>query len=272
MKVCYCDESGTGDEPIAVMVGVVVDSQRMRLTKGHWKELLDELSQITGSRVEELHTGDFYRGNSPFRRITAEQRSQYISSIFKWFADRKHHFFHSAIDKKLYSALKSSDRNLAEIGSLWRTLAVHGILAMQRTFQGEKNNKGNTIFVFDEHIEERDFKAFISDPPRWTETYYSKGRRQAPLDQIIDVPYFADSKQVALLQVADAIAYFLRLHAEIKEGHSQPRYPDEESKISAWINQLRLRSIGQNAIYPTRSRCACADLFYALCPSSLRSL
>lgn len=29
MKVSYCDESGTGDEPIAVMVGVIVNAQRI---------------------------------------------------------------------------------------------------------------------------------------------------------------------------------------------------------------------------------------------------
>jgi hypothetical protein len=44
MKVCYCDESGTGDEPIAVMVGVLVDSQRMHITKKDWCELLEQFS------------------------------------------------------------------------------------------------------------------------------------------------------------------------------------------------------------------------------------
>lgn len=33
MKFCYVDESGTGDEPYAVMVGIVVDTQRMHVTK-----------------------------------------------------------------------------------------------------------------------------------------------------------------------------------------------------------------------------------------------
>ena len=48
MKFCYCDESGTGDEPIAVMVGIVVDAQRMHLTKADWAELLETLSQLLG--------------------------------------------------------------------------------------------------------------------------------------------------------------------------------------------------------------------------------
>ncbi len=78
MKVCYCDESGTGNEPIDVIFGVVADSQRMRVAKDHWKELLDHLSG-TGSRLDELHTRDFYSGNSPFRNLNGV-KTQYISS------------------------------------------------------------------------------------------------------------------------------------------------------------------------------------------------
>ena len=56
MKLCYCDESGTGKEPIAVMVGVVVDSQRMHITKEDWDELLNHLSDIVGVQLDEIHT------------------------------------------------------------------------------------------------------------------------------------------------------------------------------------------------------------------------
>jgi len=45
MKFCYIDESGTGDEPYAVMIGVIVDSSRMHVTKKDWAELLSILRQ-----------------------------------------------------------------------------------------------------------------------------------------------------------------------------------------------------------------------------------
>ena len=38
MNLCYCDESGTGNEAIAVMAGIVVDAGRMHLTKA-WVEI-----------------------------------------------------------------------------------------------------------------------------------------------------------------------------------------------------------------------------------------
>ncbi len=43
VKFCYCDESGTGDEPLAMMVGVIVDAQRMHCTKHDWESLLSSL-------------------------------------------------------------------------------------------------------------------------------------------------------------------------------------------------------------------------------------
>jgi len=54
MKLCYCDESGTGNEPIAVMVGVLVDAHRMHITKQEWCALLDYLSELAGVEIKEL--------------------------------------------------------------------------------------------------------------------------------------------------------------------------------------------------------------------------
>jgi len=39
VQFIYLDESGTGDEPVAVMVGIIADSHRMRVTKEHWNSL-----------------------------------------------------------------------------------------------------------------------------------------------------------------------------------------------------------------------------------------
>src|SRR2546425_4683063 len=66
MNLCYCDESGTGNEPIAVMVGIVVDASRMHLTKADWQDLLVELSRLAGRRIVELHNPGFFSGDSHF--------------------------------------------------------------------------------------------------------------------------------------------------------------------------------------------------------------
>jgi len=57
MKFCYFDESGTGEEPIAVVAGVITDAIRMRVTKTHWSNLLETLSNIIGRGIEEIQIG-----------------------------------------------------------------------------------------------------------------------------------------------------------------------------------------------------------------------
>ena len=273
MKVCYCDESGTGDEPVAVMVGIVVDSQRMHRTKEHWNDLLNSLSRIVHQKLDEIHTRDFYAGNGVWRDLPGPNRSEVISSVFNWLAERKHHIVYTAVEKKLFEDNRSVGKIPKELGTVWRFMGFHLLLAVQRAFQTHEKTKGNTIFVFDNEERERlRFTDLVNESPAWSDSYYSRGKKQARLDQIVDVPYFGDSKEVALLQVADFIAYFLRRYAEIKEGHSQARYPDEMAKVSGWVSILSGHSIGRSSIYPARGRCECADMFFLNAPGCIREL
>lgn len=273
MKVCYCDESGTGAEPIALMAGVVVDSQRMHVTKEYWHELLFELSRIVGANLAEIHTRDFYSGNGVWRGMSGERRSEVISTVFNWLAERKHHIVCTAVDKQAFSTSAAAGQIPKEVGTLWRFMGFHLVLAVQRHFQKHEKTKGNTIFIFDNEEQERlRFSDLISHPPAWSDSYYSKQKKQHRLDQIIDVPYFADSQHVALLQVADFVAYFLRRYAEIQEGLTPPRYPAEMAKVSRWIEILKRCSLPAAATYPATARCECAELFYSHAPGCIRDL
>ena len=100
----------------------------------------------------------------------------------------------------------------------------------------------------------------------------SAGKKQGQLDQIIDVPYFGDSKEVALLQVADFAALFLRRYAEIKEGLVGPKYKDEEQKVDGWIARIASRSIGRSSIYPRTGREYAHNLFFKHAPESIKAL
>ena len=104
MQFIYIDESGTGDEPVAVMVGVVADSYRMRLTKEHWSVLLKALSKIIGQKIDEIHTRDFYSGNTPWRDLNGKQRSAIIDAVFQWLQKRRHSIVYAAVDKAIFEA------------------------------------------------------------------------------------------------------------------------------------------------------------------------
>lgn len=271
VNLCYCDETGTGDEPIAVMVGVLVDASRMHLTKKFWEALLASVSREAGHHIVELHTRDFYAGNGLFRGMSGPVRSNIISMIFDWLIDRKHDIVYSAVRKDDYFRAFSDQRIPDELNTIWRFLGFHLILAMQKYSQREHGVKGHTIFVFDNEERERmRFTDLIARPPAWSDEYYSKRPRQEQLDQIVDVPYFGDSKEVALIQFADFAAFFLRRYAEIKEQLVGPRYDEEDQKVTRWVQTLMQRSIGSNFIYPKRGKGYAEDLFYDVAPPSIR--
>lgn len=270
MKFCYLDESGTGEEPIAVMAGVITDATRMRVTKTHWSNLLEILSKIIGRSIQEIHTRDFYSGNSPWRDLDGKQRSSIISAIFNWLKDRKHHVVFTAVDKKIFEENFQKEAVSDDIGTLWRFMALHITLSLQKYFQKEKKNKGNTVLIFDnEEREKVRFTDLALNPPEWTDTYYNRGKKQEKLDQIIDVPHFVDSKEVGLIQLADFICFFLRKHIELQLGYTKPAYKGEITKVSGWVDQIIAQSIPKSCMYLSRGRCDAAELFCRYAPECI---
>jgi hypothetical protein len=163
----------------------------------------------------------------------------------------------------------------AEIGGgIWIERSVLGISPNSgnaKCCQREDKNKGHTLFVFDNEERERmRFTDVIMQPPDWSGEYYSRKRKQEALDQIVDVPYFGASQEVALIQVADVASFFLRRYAEIKAGLVPARYPDEESRVDGWIKTVIGRAVLRP--YPKVGRTRAEQLVFENAPSSIRSL
>jgi hypothetical protein len=273
MKFCYCDESGTGTEPIAVMVGVVVDAQRMHLTKDDWNDLLSTLSRLLGQQVKEFHTREFYPGNGIWRGIDGPLRSRIITAILNWLKDRKHDIVYSVIHKERFIRCKEQGQIPNDIGTVWQALGFHLLLALQKAHQRSEGIKGNTIVIFDnEKREELRFTGLIRNPPNWSDSYYSCGRDSKQLNQIIDVPYFADSRDVALIQLADFLSFFMRRYVEIKEDLTTIRYDGEDARLENWMEKIISRSIGSAFLYPKRGRCSCAEIFYSIAPEAIKTI
>lgn len=270
MKFCYLDESGTGDEPFAVMVGVIVDAYRMRPTKKDWDTLLANLTKITGKEITELHTKDFYPGNGIWRGVDGPTRAKVIESVLSWFAERKHKIVYTVVDKEKYNSKFAKEGLAEDVNSIWQLMALHICLAIQKSHQGLDKNKGNTLLVFDNHeIDASPFRDIIKAPPARTDIYYGRGKKQDRLDQLIDVPYFSGSKDVGLVQLADFLCYFLRLYVEFKEGVRTEKYKGEEAVITKWVQSALGCSITKSCIYPKNKRDDCADVFYRYAPACI---
>jgi hypothetical protein len=211
MKFCYFDESGMGDEPYLVVAGIVVDSTRMHVTKDAWADFLHYLSRAAGRSVDEFHSREFYRGNRVWHGIDGATRAQIIDAVLNWVENRKHKCVFSGIDKNEYKKKLKDDERLKQFRSLWCAAAVHCTLQVQKQHQREETTKGHSVLIFDKEVtEESNLSLLIHKPPEWTDSFYARGETQTALDQIVDVPFFADSKHILLSQVADLFAYILR--------------------------------------------------------------
>lgn len=271
MKFVYIDESGTGNEPIACMVGIITDAYRMRQTKEDWKILLNELSEIINQNIDEIHTRDFYSGNGKWRDIDGTERSNIINLIFEWLSDIKHDIIFTAVNKQNFNNEIISNEKLKKIGAIWKFMALHIVLSLQKYYQGKIKNrnerkinpKGSFLLIFDrEDKEQEKFTDFLLALPDWTDTYYDKKLNQEKLSQIIDVPHFVDSTRVPLVQVADFVSFFLRKHIELELRLTKEKYDGEKDQIKNWINSIRKNFIPMSNIYPKKGRCNCAELFY----------
>ena len=272
MKICYCDESGTGGEPYALMAGVLVDSHRMHKTKEHWESLLLSLSRLIERPLEELHTKDFYPGNGVWRGLDGEKRGIVVDLILDWLIERSHKAIIVCVDVAAYETSKKINQVYPELSTLWRFMGMHLLLSTQKYNQAASGTKGHTLMVFDnEESEKAAFSDLVFSPPAWSDSYYSKKKKNDRLDVIVDVPYFADSKQVPLIQAADFLCYFCRKYVEIAEGKIPEKYPGEKAKLEGWMAKIRSISVKSNFIYPATGRCEVSELFYSHAPESFKT-
>ncbi|MGD9160123.1 MAG: DUF3800 domain-containing protein [Desulfobacteraceae bacterium] len=267
MKFCYLDESGMGDEAILIMAGIIVDAQRMHQTKAAWSDFLDSLSSGIGRRVNEFHSSQFYRGSGPWNKIDGSERADIISAILNWVENRKHHITYSAIEKELFEKRK---KVFKWVSKPWNAAAVHCILGLQKYHQQQNKNKGHTVLVLDRAKGEKGLAKLVLEPPEWVNSFYNKKSKDNPLNQIIDVPFFADSEHALLIQVADMISYILRTYAELEEGIIEEKYKGEHKQIKNWFKLITKRLIPQSMRYPSKARCYASQCFWDVAPECLR--
>ncbi len=220
-----------------------------------------------------MHTRDFYAGNSPWRAMSGSERADVVRDVCQWLRDRKHRLVFTSVHKDTYVAALAAADVPSELNTPWRFMGFHLALALQRAHQNEKRSKGHTLLVFDNDERERmRFTDVICRPQSWSDQYYERAKKQGHLDQIIDVPYFGDSREVGLLQVADFVAFFLRRYGELRDFHDTERYAGETAQISDWVTMLAGRAVDGRHVYPKKARSDAAELFWRFAPPSLRDL
>jgi len=269
VKFCYADESGVGSK-VTVVAGVVIDAVRMHRAKMDWDELLDDVRGSVEGNFLELKGRHLYRGNQVWRELDGGERTKFIERIIQWMVTKKHHVTFGAVLRDNLTTVRS-EFNLDgfETKDQWSIAAMHLVLGIQKTYQGQKSNKGNTVFVFDDAKSKETFGELVLDPPPSTDAFYKRTRKQERLDQVIDVPYFVDSKDVSLIQLADLFAYLIRLYAELKDGVIEEKFPGETSRLEGWMADMRPFLLKDSTRWPASSRDPCTKFLREVAPPSL---
>jgi hypothetical protein len=179
MKVCYVDETGTGDSsPIIVMAGIVADAQRLNRTREEFSSIFDEIQRLFPEALSELKSTRIFYGKDRWRNVDPKERKRIFAFFCRWIVERKHKLALTAIDKKLH-ATTLGDGAPEKLKDIWLTGALHIALQIQRAHQGEEKNKGNTFLIFDENKAKIDhLPELLYAPPAWTDCFYEKKKRR----------------------------------------------------------------------------------------------
>ena len=246
MKFCYADESiqtGTAsgaNEKLTVVAGVIVDAVRMHQTKADWDELLASLENRSNGKMSEVKGRELYRGNAYWREWDSGERSDLIEDIITWMGNRKHALTFGAVStSQLNTERARFDLDGYQDAGEWCIAAMHLILGVQKQYQNQKNNKGKSLFVFDHSKDHGQLTELLLNPPSSTDDFYSRERKQRQLDQVIDVPYTADSKHVGLIQVADLFAFLLGLYAGLESGLIAEKFDGELDRLGEWMQLVK---------------------------------
>lgn len=271
MKFCYLDETGTGQQTAVIIVGVIVDVQRMNRTKREWDVLLPKINSLLESSLKEIKGSKLIPNPSKWKTDIGKRRLEAVDRIIRWLSERKHKIVFAAVDKSHFKKICDDEVHKHALKTEWNLAAFHIVLSLQKCHQKMNSNKGNTVFIFDKGKEPPNFFELVNDPPSWSDTYYNR-KKQDQLDQIVDVPFFADSKLLPLIQIADLICYILRRYAELKDYNKEEKCEGELACYEGWVDEIKGMFIPSSHRYIKKGACKTSQFFTALAPDSLRQL
>ena len=280
MKFVYLDESGTSEEPISIMAGIVVDTMHMRKVKYEWGQHVQQLALLTGKPFTELKASQLFNGRGPWRPIDGATRLSAVKEIIDWFEQSFLKVICVGVQQSKFESYANELAAYPEIANKWRMMAMHTVLALQKHFQSapQRNTKrrkiepkGHCLLIFDDQDRERKkFHETFLDPPAWSDEYYDLAKGQEKISQVIDVPHFVDSKHIGLVQLADLFAYILRRSSELSAGLSAPKFSNEHQVMTDLHARMAPHMLPSSASYPKRKRSGVAELFWNVAPEQVR--
>lgn len=266
MYFCYVDETGMDeDTDVIVTAGIVIDAAS-RLVKAtrEWTEMLESLlASVGGGGMSELKTSRLYEGLGKWRSLPGNRHEE-IDGLVSWFCEGRYKLAIGAVDKT-----QDIPPELVGMTSHELLAAFHVALQLQKDLQAKRRNKGVTFLVMDQSKIEGKLVDLISDPPSWSDGYYGRGKKAAPFGILIHTPFYVKSEHIALVQLADLIAYIYRKFVDVQRGGEG--FTGEMDWLQKWKGQLDGCLLPRSARYPTVRARKEAKLIQSMAPQELVS-
>ena len=250
MKFAYIDESGSTDEgDVFVMAGLLIDAYRLRkYTSRFDQELAAFLAKHPGA-PNELKTKAFINGRGGWNTVSADDRKQFLTDMCVLAAEVSSIYGFGMSFERFYEACGSGNYTTPCAGNYW---ALNGMFVsglIQKKMQGQSNNKGLTVLIFDDnkaHMPKVSDGLYLAEP--WFDALYQQTKKVRGLNQwgelkqpqrfdhIINTAFAIKSQHSSLVQVADAVSYVYRRHLELT---AQPEaWAGEQAFYSGLIARL----------------------------------
>ena len=245
MYVAYLDESGdpngwNNNQDHFIIGGLAVhEGQIARISK-----ILDDVQDDVFPTISvplKFHAVDIYNGRERFRKMPEAQRRDVMNVIYDSIADLQFPhvvLFATAIH---ISAVRDSEQALRvtfqDIVQRINTLLVR--------FHNNNNPQKGMLIIDRSTATENKYRSLLSE-------FRSLGTQYGYIGNIVDVPYFGQSENTRLLQLADFCAY--AVHRYYERGDNQflekilPRF-DRRTK--------NFQPDGLKHIIQTRYECIC---------------
>jgi hypothetical protein len=275
MKVCYVDESGTAQDPVLVMVGVVADAARLHKTSRELAKFFEQIKSVFPEDLKELKGSRILYGKGGWRNVDPEKRKKIFADLSTWLGERKHDVVLSAIDNAKLTAANKTGNNVAAAvtGNAWVAAGLNIALQLQAKHQGEPSNKGNTFLFIDDNSQH--FPALCDvlwSPTAWLDGYYPRAKKQEHLDQIIDTAFAVRSHHCALVQIADLLAFVFRRYFELANSLNKPEWPEEATFINQCVVSILPRLYSNAGGMKATNTCPCATWYRSVAPKCYDAL
>jgi len=229
MKFIYIDESGGNDQSdVFVMMGLLVDSYRLRKKTEDFDGLLRELLERHPGQRDELKTKQFINGRGGWSNVPPEERKQFLRDICGLSVDGGALFGFAMSFKKFKQAIEDGHNHVTG-KSYWLAAGAYVSALVQKKMQTVSKGKGLTVMVMDDNKREMpNLSGMLYRADPWFDGLYQKQQRvhgkqtwvprtdTDRFDHIVNTAFAIKSEHSSLVQVADALSYIYRRHLELQ--------------------------------------------------------